>query len=157
MRSASVSSSIMLRECSLVIWALLSFAIPVLVAIESCPASGIPGMPGMCMLICRYVYRECEHVNLLFIVFTSPGIPGLPGKDGRDGEKGEKGKPGVHSSQYLSFGLNWTILLNQPSSSVCTMAYSDPSVVAVHRSSVAWRSRPPEGTKRRVRTGGLCW
>ncbi|KAM4740910.1 complement C1q subcomponent subunit C-like [Anableps anableps] len=46
--------------------ALLSLAIPLLVAMETCPA--IPGIPG---------------------------IPGLPGKDGRDGEKGEKGDPGA--------------------------------------------------------------
>lgn len=39
-----------------------------LVAIETCPATGMPGMPG---------------------------IPGMPGRDGRDGLKGEKGEPGV--------------------------------------------------------------
>lgn len=39
-----------------------------LVAMESCPAAGMPGIPGM---------------------------PGLPGRDGRDGGKGEKGEPGA--------------------------------------------------------------
>lgn len=54
----------MLHRCFL----LLSMGIPLLVAMETCPATGVPGMPG---------------------------IPGLPGKDGRDGGKGEKGQPGA--------------------------------------------------------------
>ncbi|XP_044066120.1 complement C1q subcomponent subunit C-like [Siniperca chuatsi] len=58
----------MLHHCFIVICALLSLAIPLLVAMESCPAIGMPGMPG---------------------------IPGLPGRDGRDGEKGQKGQPGA--------------------------------------------------------------
>lgn len=48
---------------------LLSSAVPLLMASESCPV--IPGMPGM---------------------------PGLPGRDGRNGAKGEKGEPGQASS-----------------------------------------------------------
>ncbi|KAM6927289.1 complement C1q subcomponent subunit C-like [Xenentodon cancila] len=58
----------MFSRCFLLIGALLSLAISVSVAIETCPATGMPGMPG---------------------------IPGLPGKDGRDGEKGQKGEPGA--------------------------------------------------------------
>lgn len=58
----------MLHRCLLVIGALLSLATHLLVAMESCRATGIPGMPG---------------------------IPGLPGRDGRDGEKGQKGQSGV--------------------------------------------------------------
>ncbi|XP_059185526.1 complement C1q subcomponent subunit C-like [Centropristis striata] len=57
----------MLHRCFLVI-ALYSLAPPLLVAQETCPATGIPGMPG---------------------------IPGTPGRDGRDGEKGEKGQQGA--------------------------------------------------------------
>lgn len=57
----------MLHQCFLVIGALLSLAIPLLVAMETCPATGIPGMPG---------------------------LPGMPGRDGRDGDRGEKGEPG---------------------------------------------------------------
>ncbi|TKS71854.1 Complement C1q subcomponent subunit C [Collichthys lucidus] len=52
----------------LVICALLSLAVPALVAAETCPAAGMPGMPG---------------------------IPGMPGRDGRDGPKGQKGQPGT--------------------------------------------------------------
>ncbi|XP_041835823.1 complement C1q subcomponent subunit C-like [Melanotaenia boesemani] len=51
----------------LVCGALLSLAIQLLVAMETCPSTGMPGMPG---------------------------IPGLPGRDGRDGEKGQKGDQG---------------------------------------------------------------
>ncbi|XP_047437872.1 complement C1q subcomponent subunit C-like [Mugil cephalus] len=51
----------------LVIGALISSVVPRLVAMETCPATGMPGMPG---------------------------IPGIPGRDGRDGQKGEKGEPG---------------------------------------------------------------
>ncbi|XP_034724324.1 complement C1q subcomponent subunit C-like [Etheostoma cragini] len=58
----------MLHRWCLTIGALLSLATPLLVAMESCPATGMPGMPG---------------------------IPGLPGRDGRDGEKGQKGQPGA--------------------------------------------------------------
>ncbi|XP_042366026.1 complement C1q subcomponent subunit C-like [Plectropomus leopardus] len=58
----------MLYRRFLVIGALLSLATPLLVAMETCPATGMPGMPG---------------------------IPGLPGRDGRDGEKGQKGQPGA--------------------------------------------------------------
>ncbi|XP_008297999.1 complement C1q subcomponent subunit C-like [Stegastes partitus] len=58
----------MLHRCFLLIGALLSFVVPLLVAVETCPATGMPGMPG---------------------------IPGLPGRDGRDGEKGQKGDPGA--------------------------------------------------------------
>ncbi|XP_040014567.1 complement C1q subcomponent subunit C-like [Xiphias gladius] len=58
----------MLHHFFLVIGALVSLAVPLLVAIETCPATGIPGIPGM---------------------------PGLPGRDGRDGEKGQKGQPGA--------------------------------------------------------------
>lgn len=50
------------------IGALLSLVVTQLVAMETCPASGMPGMPG---------------------------IPGMPGRDGRDGQKGEKGQPGA--------------------------------------------------------------
>uniref|UniRef100_A0A8C6M7T1 C1q domain-containing protein n=1 Tax=Nothobranchius furzeri TaxID=105023 RepID=A0A8C6M7T1_NOTFU len=60
-------TSIMLLHCLLLVGALLSLAVPLLVAQETCPSTGLPGMPG---------------------------IPGLPGRDGRDGEKGEKGEPG---------------------------------------------------------------
>ncbi|KAM9361939.1 LOW QUALITY PROTEIN: complement C1q subcomponent subunit C [Symphorus nematophorus] len=58
----------MVHHCFLVFGALLSLAVPLLVAMETCPASGMPGMPG---------------------------IPGLPGRDGREGEKGEKGQQGA--------------------------------------------------------------
>lgn len=58
----------MLHRCILLIGALLSLAVPMLVAVDTCPATGMPGMPG---------------------------IPGLPGRDGRDGEKGEKGESGA--------------------------------------------------------------
>ncbi|XP_020507822.2 complement C1q subcomponent subunit C [Labrus bergylta] len=58
----------MLRPCCLLICALLSLALPMLVAIETCPATGIPGIPG---------------------------IPGMPGRDGRDGENGQKGQHGA--------------------------------------------------------------
>nr|XP_046240902.1 complement C1q subcomponent subunit C-like [Scatophagus argus] len=58
----------MLRHSFVLIGALLSLAVPLLVAMETCPATVMPGMPG---------------------------IPGMPGKDGRDGEKGEKGQPGA--------------------------------------------------------------
>ncbi|XP_070758635.1 complement C1q subcomponent subunit C-like [Enoplosus armatus] len=58
----------MLHRCFLVIGALLSLATSLLVAMETCPATGMPGMPG---------------------------IPGLPGRDGRDGENGQKGQPGA--------------------------------------------------------------
>uniref|UniRef100_UPI0037E83F6F complement C1q subcomponent subunit C-like n=1 Tax=Semicossyphus pulcher TaxID=241346 RepID=UPI0037E83F6F len=57
----------MLHRFVFVIGALLSLAVPLLVA-QSCPASGMPGIPG---------------------------IPGIPGRDGRDGEKGQKGKQGA--------------------------------------------------------------
>uniref|UniRef100_A0A8C7Z3D0 C1q domain-containing protein n=1 Tax=Oryzias sinensis TaxID=183150 RepID=A0A8C7Z3D0_9TELE len=57
----------MLKFYLLEVGALLSLVVPLLVATETCPATGMPGMPG---------------------------IPGLPGRDGRDGEKGEKGEPG---------------------------------------------------------------
>ncbi|KAM7401620.1 hypothetical protein PAMP_016922 [Pampus punctatissimus] len=57
----------MFHRCFIVIGALLSLAVSLLVAIETCPATGMPGIPG---------------------------IPGLPGRDGRDGEKGNKGAPG---------------------------------------------------------------
>ncbi|KAM8914900.1 uncharacterized protein AB9W97_011944 isoform 2-T2 [Spinachia spinachia] len=56
----------MLARCFLVL--LLSLATPLLVAMETCPATGIHGMPG---------------------------IPGLPGRDGRDGDKGDKGETGA--------------------------------------------------------------
>ncbi|XP_028261228.1 complement C1q subcomponent subunit C [Parambassis ranga] len=58
----------MLHHWFLVIGVLLSLTTPSLVAMETCPATGMPGMPG---------------------------IPGLPGRDGRDGEKGQKGEPGA--------------------------------------------------------------
>ncbi|KAG7226656.1 hypothetical protein INR49_001826 [Caranx melampygus] len=58
----------MFHQFFLVIGALISLAVPVVVAMESCPARGMPGIPGM---------------------------PGLPGRDGRDGLKGEKGEPGA--------------------------------------------------------------
>ncbi|XP_047204546.1 complement C1q subcomponent subunit C-like [Girardinichthys multiradiatus] len=54
--------------------ALLSLAVSLLVAMETCRATGMPGMPG---------------------------IPGLPGRDGRNGEKGEKGDPGAEWSGGL--------------------------------------------------------
>ncbi|KAM9758444.1 complement C1q subcomponent subunit C-like [Menidia menidia] len=57
----------MLHRCFLVTGALLSLAAPLLVAMETCPSTGMPGIPG---------------------------IPGLPGRDGRDGPKGHKGEPG---------------------------------------------------------------
>ncbi|GLD58145.1 complement C1q subcomponent subunit C-like protein [Lates japonicus] len=46
-----------------------------LVAMETCPAAGIPGIPGM---------------------------PGLPGRDGRTGEKGQKGEAGAEWQGSLS-------------------------------------------------------
>ncbi|XP_069568793.1 complement C1q subcomponent subunit C-like [Brachyistius frenatus] len=59
----------MLQRCyALAIGALLSLAVPLLVAMETCPASGMPGMPG---------------------------IPGIPGRDGHDGDKGQKGELGA--------------------------------------------------------------
>ncbi|CAJ1051981.1 complement C1q subcomponent subunit C-like [Xyrichtys novacula] len=58
----------MLHRCIFLVGALLSLAVPLLVAMETCPATGMPGMPG---------------------------IPGMPGRDGRDGHKGEKGQPGA--------------------------------------------------------------
>ncbi|XP_037830959.1 complement C1q subcomponent subunit C [Kryptolebias marmoratus] len=64
----------MLLRRFLVVGSLLTLAAPLLVAAETCPASGMPGMPG---------------------------IPGLPGRDGRDGVKGEKGEPGVQRSGVL--------------------------------------------------------
>ncbi|KAJ0002541.1 hypothetical protein NQD34_007690 [Periophthalmus magnuspinnatus] len=54
------SASTMFWGTLLLLW----LAVPVLLALESCPAA--PGIPG---------------------------IPGLPGKDGRDGLKGQKGDP----------------------------------------------------------------
>ncbi|KAM7421942.1 hypothetical protein PAMA_010155 [Pampus argenteus] len=57
----------MFHRCFIVIGALLSLAVSLLVAIETCPATGMPGIPG---------------------------IPGLPGRDGRVGAKGNKGAPG---------------------------------------------------------------
>lgn len=57
----------MLHRCLIVSGALLSLAVTLLVAQDTCPATGMPGMPG---------------------------IPGLPGRDGRDGERGQKGEPG---------------------------------------------------------------
>uniref|UniRef100_A0A4W6FPP3 C1q domain-containing protein n=1 Tax=Lates calcarifer TaxID=8187 RepID=A0A4W6FPP3_LATCA len=65
----------MLHHFVLVIGALLSLATPMLVAMETCPAAGIPGIPGM---------------------------PGLPGRDGRTGEKGEKGEAGAEWQGSLS-------------------------------------------------------
>ncbi|XP_077948826.1 complement C1q subcomponent subunit C [Gasterosteus aculeatus] len=56
----------MLARCFLVV--LLSWATPLLVAMETCQASGRHGIPG---------------------------IPGLPGRDGRDGDKGDKGEAGA--------------------------------------------------------------
>ncbi|KAK2915477.1 complement C1q subcomponent subunit C [Channa argus] len=64
----SLRFSIMLHRWFLMILALLSLAVPLLVAMETCPATGMPGIPG---------------------------IPGLPGRDGRDGDKGQKGEPGA--------------------------------------------------------------
>ncbi|XP_040890321.1 uncharacterized protein LOC121179498 [Toxotes jaculatrix] len=64
----SLQFSIMLHHFFLVIGALVSLTVPMLVARETCPATGIPGIPGM---------------------------PGMPGRDGRDGEKGQKGDPGA--------------------------------------------------------------
>ncbi|XP_012735388.2 complement C1q subcomponent subunit C [Fundulus heteroclitus] len=58
----------MLFQRFLLTGALLSLAVPPLVAMETCPSTGMPGLPG---------------------------IPGVPGRDGRDGEKGEKGDPGA--------------------------------------------------------------
>ncbi|KAF7651351.1 hypothetical protein LDENG_00112150 [Lucifuga dentata] len=58
---------IMFQHYLLVIGALLSLVVPLLVAMETCPVTGMPGIPG---------------------------IPGLPGRDGRDGQKGEKGELG---------------------------------------------------------------
>ncbi|XP_068197622.1 complement C1q subcomponent subunit C-like [Antennarius striatus] len=53
----------MLYHCFLLIASLRS-----VVAMETCPTTGMPGIPG---------------------------IPGMPGRDGREGEKGEKGQPGA--------------------------------------------------------------
>ncbi|XP_026205400.1 complement C1q subcomponent subunit C-like [Anabas testudineus] len=58
----------MFHQYFLVIGVLLSLIVPLLVAMETCPATGMPGIPG---------------------------IPGMPGRDGRDGEKGEKGESGA--------------------------------------------------------------
>ncbi|XP_022075300.1 complement C1q subcomponent subunit C-like [Acanthochromis polyacanthus] len=69
----------MLNRCALLNGVLLFLALPLLVAMETCPATGMPGMPG---------------------------IPGLPGRDGRNGEKGQKGEPGAqwHGSLGLQKG-----------------------------------------------------
>ncbi|KAM9859224.1 complement C1q subcomponent subunit C-like [Aulostomus maculatus] len=58
----------MFHQRCFMIGALLSLAVPLLVALETCQMTGMPGIPG---------------------------IPGMPGKDGREGEKGEKGEQGV--------------------------------------------------------------
>ncbi|XP_055365162.1 complement C1q subcomponent subunit C-like isoform X2 [Betta splendens] len=58
----------MLHLRFLLFGALLSLTVTPLVAMETCPAGGMPGIPG---------------------------IPGMPGRDGRDGEKGQKGESGV--------------------------------------------------------------
>ncbi|XP_035486084.1 complement C1q subcomponent subunit C [Scophthalmus maximus] len=58
----------MLHHFFLAIGALASLAVPPLVAVETCPATGMHGMPG---------------------------LPGLPGRDGRDGVKGQRGDPGA--------------------------------------------------------------
>ncbi|XP_026161700.1 complement C1q subcomponent subunit C-like [Mastacembelus armatus] len=64
----------MLHQCFFVICTLLSLTVQ-LVAMETCPATGMPGIPG---------------------------IPGMPGKDGRDGVKGQKGDPGAKWHGSLS-------------------------------------------------------
>ncbi|XP_058488043.1 complement C1q subcomponent subunit C-like [Solea solea] len=58
----------MLHHFLLPVLALISLAVQLLVAMETCPATGVPGIPGM---------------------------PGLPGRDGRDGLKGQKGEQGA--------------------------------------------------------------
>lgn len=94
-----VRVSIMLIRSSIVIGTLLSLAIPLLVAMETCPATGMPGMPGMYMGVCLHVYTWlCIFFWFCFVclsLFPPSGIPGIPGRDGRDGEKGQKGQPGI--------------------------------------------------------------
>lgn len=88
---------IMLHHCFLVLGALLSFTITPLVAVETCPATGMPGMPGKSFM---HVQVDVRCFCLCFVlvhiyIFLPSGIPGLPGRDGRDGEKGQKGDPGI--------------------------------------------------------------
>lgn len=59
--------SIMLQHnWFLVICALLSLAVPVLVAAETCPA-GMPGMPGMFMHVCIPVFM---YLYICFVLFV---------------------------------------------------------------------------------------
>uniref|UniRef100_A0A3Q3WS22 C1q domain-containing protein n=1 Tax=Mola mola TaxID=94237 RepID=A0A3Q3WS22_MOLML len=64
----------MIHHRFLLVSVLLSCSTRLLVAMETCPATGMPGMPG---------------------------FPGMPGKDGRSGEKGEKGEPGAPWNNVL--------------------------------------------------------
>ncbi|XP_037535694.1 complement C1q subcomponent subunit C-like [Nematolebias whitei] len=64
----------MLLQHFIIIGFLLSLAVLLLVAMETCPSSGMPGIPG---------------------------IPGLPGRDGRDGVKGDTGERGAQWSSSL--------------------------------------------------------
>lgn len=67
---------------------------------ETCPATGMPGMPGECIFVHMIVETDVFLFSIGFLSFIrtfwpSSGIPGLPGRDGRDGQKGEKGDPGI--------------------------------------------------------------
>ena len=63
------SSSIMHHHCLLVIGALLSLAVPLLVAMETCPATGMPGMPGL--YLCVHAVHVVYLLLLLLFVYTS--------------------------------------------------------------------------------------
>lgn len=83
----------------LLVGALLSLSAPHLVAPQTCPGAGMPGMPGTLVGGWKKIGMHLIlHCLIWLSISRRPGIPGMPGKDGRDGEKGEKGQPGIQQT-----------------------------------------------------------
>lgn len=59
----------MLHHCFLIIGALLSLAISGLIAMETCPATGMPGMPGECIFVHMIVETDVFLCSIGFLSF----------------------------------------------------------------------------------------
>lgn len=107
----------MLHHCFLLIGAVLSLSITLLAAFESCPASGVPGIPGMHVYI--YIYMNCINAALsvfallVYKSFCSQVYPGCLVKM-VETERKEKKDSQVSSTHWKCQIISSQSRLNEP-------------------------------------------
>lgn len=104
----------MLHHCFLVIGALLSLTVPPLVAVETCPATGMPGMPGMSFMHVQVDVRLfCICFVLVYIYLYHQVFLGCRGEmvvmEGKDRKENQVSNTQLHwlavaKRLHLKFG-----------------------------------------------------